>query len=113
MEHSRLDNSSRISDNKSNQPDKVQSAAQSVAQTRISHPRKSNHGRGVLSRHNESDQMTAINEERENLAKEEEKKLVIDEALLKYTLTGLMVADSEPYAFIDNPKPSLFTDSVW
>ena len=60
-------------------------------------PRKSTHGRGVLSRHNESDQMTAINEEQELVAKEEEKKLAIDATLLKYTLTGLMMTDSEPY----------------
>ena len=42
--------------------------------------------------------MTAIDEEREYHQKEEEKKLAVDEALLKYTLTGLMMADCEPYA---------------
>jgi len=41
--------------------------------------------------------MTAINEEQELVAKEEEKKLAIDATLLKYTLTGLMMTDSEPY----------------
>lgn len=57
--------------------------------------------------------MTAIDEEREYALKEEEKKLAIDETLLKYTLTGLMMADSEPYDFIDNPRPDLFTEAMW
>jgi len=37
--------------------------------------------------------MTAIDEERELQQLEEQKKLVVDETLLKYTLTGLLVAD--------------------
>ena len=57
--------------------------------------------------------MTAIDEEREYQQKEEEKKLVVDEALLKYTLTGLMMADSEPYATIENTRPDLFTEAMW
>ena len=52
-------------------------------------------------------------EERELQQKEEERKLAIDEALLKYTLTGLMTADSEPYSFIENPRPDVFTEAMW
>lgn len=57
--------------------------------------------------------MTAIDEEREYQQKEEEKKLVVDEILLKYTLTGLMMADSEPYVSIENTRPDLFSESMW
>ena len=39
--------------------------------------------------------------------------MVIDESLLKYTLTGLMTADSEPYDFIENPRPDLFNETMW
>lgn len=41
--------------------------------------------------------MTAMDEEREQMLREEERKLAVDEALLKYTLTGLMMSDAEPY----------------
>lgn len=37
----------------------------------------------------------------------------MDDALLKYTLTGLMMADSEPYAFIDNVRTDLFSEAQW
>ena len=57
--------------------------------------------------------MTALDEEREQQQKEEERKLAIDESLLKYTLTGLMTADSEPYSFIENTRPDLFTEAQW
>ena len=57
--------------------------------------------------------MTAIDEEREYQQKEEEKKLVVDESLLKYTLTGLMMADSEPYEFLENTRPDLFSEAMW
>lgn len=57
--------------------------------------------------------MTAIDEEREVLQREEERKLVIDESLLKYTLTGLMMADAEPYSHIQNTRPDLFNDAQW
>jgi len=76
-------------------------------------PRNSKQGRGVLSRHNDSDQMTAINEERELQQKEEDKKLAIDATLLKYTLTGLMLSEAEPYVVVDNTRPDLFTDAMW
>ena len=48
----------------------------------------------MLSRHDYSDRMTAIDEEREQMQKEEEKKLEIDESLLKYILTGLLMAEA-------------------
>ena len=57
--------------------------------------------------------MTAIDEEREYQQKEEEKKLVVDETLLKYTLTGLMMADYEPYEFIENTRPDIFSEAMW
>ena len=57
--------------------------------------------------------MTAINEERERQERENERKLVIDDQLLKYTLTGLMMADSEPYGYAENPRTDLFSDATW
>ena len=45
--------------------------------------------------------------------KQEEMKLAIDEALLRYTLTGLKVGESQPYEFIENSRPDLFTDAMW
>jgi dynein heavy chain len=33
--------------------------------------------------------------------------------LLKYLLTGLLSPDAEPYSFIDNPRPDLFSDKMW
>ena len=66
-----------------------------------------------LSRQGQSDQLTALDEEREAQLKEEERRLHIEESLLKYTLTGLMTADAEPYDFIENPRPDLFTEAMW
>ena len=111
VDQSRLDNSSKLSDNKSSSHPDKQSQVQSMS--RISMPRKSNHGRGVLSRHNESDNLTALNEETEQKMRDEEKKLEVDESLLKYLLTGLMMAEAEPYAMIENSRPDLFSETMW
>lgn len=76
--------------------------------------RKSNHGRGgVMSRNNESDNLTALNEEIEQKMRDEEKRLEVDESLLKYLLTGLMMAEAEPYAYIENSRPDLFSEAMW
>ena len=54
-----------------------------------------------------------MDEEREQLQREEERKLVIDESLLKYLLTGLMMADAEPYSHVEITRPDLFTETMW
>ena len=39
--------------------------------------------------------------------------LEVDESLLKFLLTGLMTEEHEPYAFVENTRPDLFTESKW
>jgi len=108
-DQSKLDNSSRISDTPKEQKPPGSSYHQS--QSRVSQPRRP--GRGVLSKHDQSDRMTAIDEEREQQILEEQKRLVVDDALLKYCLTGLMIADSEPYLEVNNTRPDLFSEAQW
>jgi len=43
----------------------------------------------------------------------EDVRLKINEDLLNYTLTGLLPRGMEMYSADPNPKPSLFTDSMW
>ena len=57
--------------------------------------------------------MSAYDEERQLIEREKEKKLAIDESLLKYTLTGLMPVYAEPYGFIENPSTDLFSEAMW
>ena len=60
LDQSRLDNSSHVSDNpKVKEPER----SYAISQSRASMPRKSQNR--VLSRHDQSDRMTAIDEERE------------------------------------------------
>lgn len=66
-----------------------------------------------MSRNNESDNLTALNEEIEQKMRDEEKRLEVDESLLKYLLTGLMMAEAEPYAYIENSRPDLFSEAMW
>jgi len=57
--------------------------------------------------------LSAYDEERQLIQIEKEKKLAIDESLLKYTLTGLMPVYAEPYEFIENPSTELFSETLW
>ena len=47
--------------------------------------------------HDISDAGTVMNEQQIQEAKEETRKLEIDENLLKFVLTGLLVQDEDPY----------------
>ena len=62
LDQSRLDNSSRVSEQRSGQPGRDAGAPQSIARTSM--PGKSR-ARGVRSRADQSDRQTAIDEERE------------------------------------------------
>lgn len=57
--------------------------------------------------------MTTLDEELDLRNKDEERKLFIDESLLKYTLTGLLMPDAENFSSVENPRPDLFTEAIW
>ena len=128
VDKSRVDNTSSkmsgdhsSSHNNTNQrggsvPGNSQQPSTHNPQAALSIPKKSVRGRPTIAmsrNHDISDAGTVMNEQQIQEAKEETRKLEIDENLLKFVLTGLLVQDEDPYDQIDNKRPDLFPEHMW